>query len=618
MQLVVDSIDAVGGFHGEQAFTIPAGGSLLAPSPVPDVRAGWASVIASAPVQIVGINEGSLVEVGAPARLTALAAIATVVAPPQASVTTLASQNSLDSLTWVWQTGTAVPPPQPFSVALPLSQPSTDYTISVATSSGGTWLSVSPNGTIHCQVGVSPNPCATLQAAVNPVALIPGNYRGTITITPVATAVRPLVEPSVTPVALTVTAVGLAQTVVHPLFPPNDNFVNVPTGFFTGPPAVGIFTDSGGNWVSASLDNPTSPTIVTVTANTARFSAGEYSAEVVVTGSGNTLVIPVLVSVPGSLILSAQPGVGVASGALTFAVPVGGGSPAPQTVPVSVSNCATPGQCVSVIPNDLSSVVASVQTHLGGNWLSASISQSQGVVTVSANPAALSAGTYLGAVTLTASGIAPTQFPVVLLVEGGPLPALLAGPAVVNESSAICITSASVPLHFTIQVSTSDGGTWLSTESNSGTTPACLDAALNPSGLTPGSYNGSIVITAGAQSVTIPALLTVAQPPGVPLLGAVVSAESTIPGALYPGEIVAIHGLNFEPAMGASGLSVLVGGIPASILYATPTVISAVVPLTVAGPSTVTVQVQSSSGSTAVWTMPLAPQPGVRPYHRLR
>jgi len=53
---------------------------------------------------------------------------------------------------------------------------------------------------------------------------------------------------------------------------------------------------------------------------------------------------------------------------------------------------------------------------------------------------------------------------------------------------------------------------------------------------------------------------------------------------------------------------VLIGGIPAPILYASQTLITAQVPQGLTG-SSATVQVQNGSGSTATWTVPLATPP---------
>ncbi len=418
VQLVLDRFDGIGGFDSEQPFTIPASGSLLLTSPVSDIRAGWALVIASAPVQIVQINQlytGFMVANG----LGASAPFPVPVGPLEVDAF---AQDGSNSLSWVWQARGALPQTGTIEVFLPGNQPSTDYAVSMLASTGGNWLSVAPSGTLHCTAA---GHCADLQVSVNPSSLAPGIYRGTVTITPVATFSRPLVEPEVIPVALTVTTAPLVQG-------------GSPPALLAGPGLVMAFAN--------------------------------------------------------------QPGA-------TAVQPFG--------------------------PNS------------------------------------------------------------------------------------ICVTSTAVPLNFTAQASTSDGGTWLSVANSSGTTPQCVGFSFNATQLAPGTYSGNIVFTSGSQTAIVQAALVVAELPATPLLGAVVSADSTIPGSIYPGEILALHGLNLAPSMAASGVNVLVGGIPASILYATPTLISAAVPYTVAGPSSVTVQVQTSSGSTAVWTLPLAPQPSARPYHRL-
>ncbi len=631
VQFVEDSFDPFDDLGSEQAFTIPAGGSQLLQTK--DVRTGPTLLIASAPVQIVQLISFS--PTSSAYRFLGSAPAAAVVPPLQVDAGT---SDQTSSLSWTWQIGTAAPQAQTIGASLPSDQPSTNYTVAVATSSGGPWLSVTPSGTINCPlVPVStPGGCPNLQVSVNPSSLTPGIYRGTVTITPVATVFRTAGEPAVIPVALTVTASPLGQTLIVPLF--NDPVFVPPPGFFTGPVSVSVVTDGGGNWLSATPNGgtavgTTAPTSITVTTNTNGLGAGTYSGDVVVTGSGNTLVIPASVQVTGPLDLSAyypqsSPLAG-GLGSLNLAVQAGAGPPPAQALLVSISNCAIPLQCVTVTPNDLSSVVASVQTHSGGNWLSASISQSQGAVIVNANPAGLGVGVYLGAVTLSASGVAPYQFPVVLVVEGGSQPALNAGPGPFG----ICASSASVPITFTVQVSTSDGGGWLTVGSTSGTTPTCFSYSW-PNNLPAGNYSGSIVITGGSQSITIPVMFNVAEPPGSPLLGAFVSAESAMPGALYPGEVVAIDGLNLGPVTPVtlpadtqgqfpttvSGATVLIGGIPAPILFASQTLISAQVPTELTG-SSATVQVQNGSGSTAAWAVPLATppttQPTTRPHPRI-
>jgi uncharacterized protein (TIGR03437 family) len=562
-------------------------------------------------VQIVQLNDNLV----APSLLIASPPLPFTVPPLQILADPVA-------LSWVWQAGTAPPSPQFISLGLPRGQPDTEATIS-STAGGGNWLAVRPAHVII--PGVNCNACISPQVFVNPGSLAPGIYRGEITITPVATAFRPDVVPVMIPVALTVTAAPLAQTVIAGTFLAANKTtapMDIPPGMFSGPVSVNVVTDSGGNWLSATPNSASAPTSIMVQANTAGFDVGTYTGDVVVTGSGNTLVIPVFLNIEGAVRLNATgPPIGYS---LNFAAQAGAGPLPAQLVQVSTRDC-NPTECFNVNP-DLSSLAASVQTHLGGNWLSATVSQ--GTVMVSANAAGLRAGVYLGAVTLTATGVASGQFPVVLVVENGPLPALLAGPGLLSPPGPVCVTSNSVPIAFGVQVSTSDGGSWLQAGIGSGTTPACFQVLVDTRGLAPGVYNGNIRISGGSQGTVIPVKASVApqEPVGLPLLGAITNAASEIPAALSPGEIVTIHGANLGPMMPAgpmidakgqlstivAGASALIGGYPAPILYASQTQINAVVPYEVAGQRAITVQTLNMLKPTAQWTVPsTASAPGI-------
>ena len=392
---------------------------------------------------------------------------------------------------------------------------------------------------------------------------------------------------------------------------------------FSGPVSVNVVTDSGGNWLSATPNGASAPTSITVQANPAGFGVGSYTGDVIVTSSGDTFVVPVYLNIDGAVRL-------VASGpppgySLNFAAQQGGGPLPARVIQVSTADCS-PTECLNVNP-DLSSLAATVQTHSGGNWLSASVSQ--GAVLVSANASGLRAGVYIGAVTLTATGVASGQFPVVLVVESGPLPALVAGPGLLLfplppdnlGAGQVCVTSGSVPITFGVQVSTSDGGSWLQAQTGSGTTPACFQVSVDFTALMPGSYSGNIVISGGQQGIIIPvkASLTT-QLPGSPLLGSITNAASEIPAALSPGEIVTIHGQNLGPMTPAgpsinakgqfstivAGVSALIGGYPAPILYASQTQINTVVPYEVSGQSAITVQTLNMLKPTLQWTVPSA------------
>jgi hypothetical protein len=103
---------------------------------------------------------------------------------------------------------------------------------------------------------------------------------------------------------------------------------------------------------------------------------------------------------------------------------------------------------------------------------------------------------------------------------------LTANPGVFNFSYTIGVTPQPAPqtlnvgvasgaaAQFTASASTSAGGNWLSVSAASGTTPAQLTVTANPSGVAPGSYSGTIQLTAAnANPVDIPVWLTVKPKP---------------------------------------------------------------------------------------------------------
>jgi uncharacterized protein (TIGR03437 family) len=623
VNLLLDTTSPVGYFTGERSLTIPAGGWLFDHPSSFGNGGGNILVLASAPVQIVQLTE--IAVTFSPPRYTLSASPLSAFTVPPLQILADAS-----ALSWVWQVGTAPPSPQFMSLGLPMGQPDTEATIS-ATAGGGNWLAVRP---AHVNIpGVNCNACVSPQVLVNPGSMAPGIYRGEITITPVATAFRPDVVPIVIPVALTVTSAPLAQTVIAGTFLAANKTsapMDIPPGMFSGPVSVNVVTDSGGNWLSATPDSASAPTSITVQANTAGFDVGTYTGDVVVTGSGNTLVIPVFLNIEGAVRLNATgPPIGYS---LTFAAQAGAGPLPAQLVQVSTRDC-NPTECFDVNP-DLSSLAASVQTHSGSNWLSATVSR--GAVLVSANAAGLRAGVYLGAITLTATGVAPGQFPVVLVVENGPLPALVAGPGMLSfefrtgsgQSQQVCLTSGSVPINFAAVVSTTEGGDWLRPVDGGGTTPGCMTVVVDGTVLPPGVYSGYIMIRSAPQGIIIPVKATVTPqlPVGLPLLAAITNAASEIPSALSPGEIVTIHGANLGPMTPAGpsidakgkfstivgGASALIGGYPAPILYASQTQINVVVPYEVAGQRAITVQTLNMLKPTAQWTVPsTASAPGI-------
>ncbi len=263
---------------------------------------------------------------------------------------------------------------------------------------------------------------------------------------------------------------------------------------------------------------------------------------------------------------------------------------------------STPGaQTLSVASTGSLGFTATTTTTSGGNWLS--VTPNSGTtpanLSISVNQVGL-AGAYFGNVTISSTGAfnSPQSISVALTVTSAPTISISPSPlnfvyqsgGSLPEAQAVTV-AASSPAAFTAAAS---GGNWLAVTPNSGTTPANLSISVNPAGLNPGTYNGTITVTGtnGAQGTSIiNVTLTVTAP--LPTIKSVTNAASYATWAVSPGELVTIFGTNIGQAAAASattdpatgklattigGVQVLFNGIPAPMIYASSTQVSAVVP----------------------------------------
>ena len=181
-----------------------------------------------------------------------------------------------------------------------------------------------------------------------------------------------------------------------------------------------IVTLTGLNFVSGSTTVSVSGSGVTVGAPSG--TTTQLTATFTTAASAATGVRSVTVTTPGGT-----------SGAVTFTV-----TPPPPQLNVSPSTLSISGQQGGVSPNPQTLALTTsdgsaigwstaVSTSAGGNWLNASPASgtTPGSVSVSMNPAGLSAGTYNGTVSVTAASAAnsPQTVAVTLTVTGAnPVP----------------------------------------------------------------------------------------------------------------------------------------------------------------------------------------------------
>lgn len=513
---------------------------------------------------------------------------------------------SPSSLAFTYTIGGASPSGQGLHIAVS-GGPGLPYTLAT---SGGSWLSLtSTSGTTPGDTTVS----------VNPGSLAAGVYNGSVTITAAGAANSGLSVPvtltvsaqpvlSASPAALTFSyQIGAAIPAAQPLS------VNA-----SGSAALSYtLATSGGSWLATTPGGGTTNTgSVNVSVNPTGLTAGTYSGFVIVTAAGaanSPLKVPVMLTVNSAATVTLAPSL------LRFIYQLGGTTP--------------PAQIVSVAGTAGLNYSAAASTSTGSGWLSVGPGgTTPGNLSVTVNPASLGAGTYMGTINVTAVGAAnnPQSVSVILTVSAEAL--ISATPGTLNFTAAqganapaaqnVAIAASGGPLNFTVASSTT--GNWLLVTPGNGTTPANLSVSVDASHLAPGTYKGTIIVSAVGSSGTaeITANLTVTAPG--PALDAFTDAASYATGSTSPAAIVTLWGTSIGPKTAvvfqvgdggtvASTLAdtrVFFDDIPATLLMVSDLQINAIVPYGVAGKSSAMVHVEYQgvkSNSMQVNIAPVAP-----------
>jgi uncharacterized protein (TIGR03437 family) len=419
-----------------------------------------------------------------------------------------------------------------------------------------------------------------------------GLNTSSITITSANAANNPLTIP------VTVLATGLASAFLNPLALSLTGALGgaaVSGSANVNPGASASFTavaSSTGNWLSVSPSSGNGPTTLTISASPTGLNAGTYSGTITVTGGGNSQNLTVTFNVSsttGGAILAVYPAT------LAFGYRQGDSTPATQQVQVNSGGIPISGSITSN-QNWLTVSPASGSTPFASN--------------VSVNPSGLASGTYSGILTVTSSGaVNSPQYVNVTLDVTGAAPSLIVSATSLSFSYR---TDGSAPPPQSVSVTSSGGAfsfsvtrsqPWISVTPGSGTTPQSLSVSVNPAGLSPGSYSGTITITSGGLTQTITVSFTVT---GVlPTITALVNGASGDAGPIAPGEVVLLTGTAmagpdlmvnrptggvFSSSLG--GVRVLFSGIFAPLLYVRSDQIAAIVPYALAGRTSTFAQVE--------------------------
>lgn len=474
---------------------------------------------------------------------------------------------------FAYQTGTALPPAQTLFVSSTGS--AVTFGATGTTQSGGNWLVVSPQTGVTNASGGAPTP---VSVQVNPAGLATGTYTGTISVNANGATTQTI------PVTLVVSNQPILQ-LSNGSVTFNYQFGSttqpaqqqIQVGSSGNPLTFNVSTapGSGGNFLTVTPSFATTPQTLNLAINptvAATLAPGTYQSSVTLTSqAGNSpLNIPVTLIVGNNTLLNAS------QTSLNFNYQITQATPASQTF--AITSTGTP----------LNYTVSAVSTNCGGNFLSVNPASgsTNGTIAASINPAGLTPGTCNGTITINSPGAGNTPLTIPVTVQVSNSPLLNVSPGAINvvtqsgttpaiQNVALTSTDPATALSFNVSSTTNNGGAgWLLVGPTSGATPNNLTIGFQTSGLSVGTYTGSItvtptaaglpptvipvtlVITSSATAAATPSSLTFTQAFG----GAQPSAQtlsitSTTPGLSYSASAVSLSGgswLTVSPSGGTT------------------------------------------------------------------
>ncbi|HWZ83275.1 MAG TPA: hypothetical protein VNW47_11650 [Terriglobales bacterium] len=440
----------------------------------------------------------------------ALAVVFTFASPLQAQ-----TFQTVPALSFTKAFAGAEPLPQVLTIAY-TDQTAVRFSVAASTNSGGAWLTTSPTGSGCCFTPLA------VQVIVTAGNLAAGTYTGQVVITNFSNGSINMTIP----VTLVVAASGatffddlpgkLSFSMKTSGTPTAQSFQIRNAGAGTLNWTLSTSTADGGNWLSASASSGTAPSTVTI--NIAKSALpgggaanGTFLGQLVLTGSGDTVTIPVALTVGPSVFEQVNP--------LNFTMAFGGDKPLAQVLNIEMSDNA------AVRYN------TSVTNAKGGNWLAISPVGSGCCFTplaevVSINPGTIAAGTYTAQIVITefANPGRAMVVPVTLTVlSSGAYFSDLPGQLSFNlKTNGATITPQTIQvggrgsgaLNWTLTSSTSDGGNWLSGTPASGTAPSTVTVGINVSalpggGALNGEFVGQLVFQTNGDTTTVPITVSV-------------------------------------------------------------------------------------------------------------
>jgi len=246
-----------------------------------------------------------------------------------------------------------------------------------------------------------------------------------------------------------------------------------------GEPVVFTAAVQNGAWLRLDAGAGVTPATLTVSADTTGLAPGNYSGSVAV----NSTTIPVTLTVFAAPTTPEPTSVSLSVDRVDLTTAQGGAAAS-----ASVRIDGTPGAVFQAVSN----------TH----WLLVTPSSGSvpATLTISLNTGAVAPGEYMALITVSAQGGSSQSLPVRVSVSEKPqfLPTPAAVTITHRQGDApapvvLYVTSRGRQTSFTAQATSA--GNWLSVTPESGMTPVNLRLTYNPSGLSAGTYMGSVLLT---------------------------------------------------------------------------------------------------------------------------
>lgn len=444
----------------------PATGATGKPISISANPAGLAAGTYSGTV-IVDCSAASNCPLPVPVTLTVNAAPALAVGP--------------ELLTFVAKAGDK--PPAAQMITTSSSGAAVGYTVS-ALSTGG-WLGVASTK------GTTPD---SISVIANPAGLAAGPHSGTITVTTKDGSAQ------VVAVAFNVARADLPTLAVAPGFlafvgqtggtsPASQTVATTSIGKFAINYTVSAI--SKGNWLSASANTGATPGSLKITANPSGLAAGTYTGTIIL-ASPDAANASQAIDVSFTVTAATLPAMNVGPDTLSFTSHTGEVTQPSQTITINSGGAS----------------FHYTASTASASWLKATPVSgiSPGSMNISVTPVGLAPGTYTGAVTVSADGVAnsPQAVFVTLNVSSKPVPKLAVSPASMTFTAqaggkppagqTIAMISTGDKLGF--KVTTGTSAAWLAATPGDGQTPGSITVSVNPAGLAAGTYSGSVSIAA--------------------------------------------------------------------------------------------------------------------------